>query len=101
MVVCVEPYLGFFFRINSHDNWEPCVSIMKEPHHQFLQWDSFIECSILDPDDYIINRALAVTGVIGRVSNTLCAPLIDALGYARGSRNDKNAIRAVLERLRP
>lgn len=100
MVVCVEPELGFYFRINSHDNWEPCVPIIREPDHMFLKWDSFIECTILDLDDYIINQALKKNGVIGRVSNALCAPLMEALGYASGSRQDRNAIRAVLDRMR-
>lgn len=98
MVVCVEPYLGFYFRINSHSNWEPCVPITKEPDHKFLKWDSFIECTILDLDDYIINQATKKSGVIGRVSPDLCAELIGALGYASGSRQDRNAIRSVLEK---
>lgn len=100
MVVCVEPFMGFYFRINSHDNWEPCIPILREPHHKFLEWDSFIECTILDLDDYVINQALRKRGVIGRVSTTLCDPLVDALGYMSGSRQDRNAIRSVLERLK-
>jgi len=100
MVVCVEPHLGFYFRINSHDNWEPCVAIAKHPDHLFLKWDSFIECTILELDDYIINQSMKKIGVIGKVSRRLCDPLIDALGYASGSRSDRNAIRSVLEQLR-
>lgn len=100
MVVCVEPDLGFYFRINSHNDWEPCVPIIKEPEHRFLKWDSFIECTILDLDDYIINQALKKCGVIGKVSRSLCDPLIEAIGFASGSRRDRNAIRTALERLR-
>lgn len=100
MVVCVEPRLGFYFRVNSHDNWEPCIPIIREPDHTFLKWDSFIECTILELDDYIINQALKKKGIIGRISRTLCAPLIAALDYAHGSRQDRNAIRAVLERMK-
>jgi len=99
MIVCVEPYLSFYFRINTHNNWEPCVPILRNPDHHFLKWDSFIECTILVIDDYVISQSLKKSGVIGTVSRTLCRPLLDALGYAQGSRNDKNAIRAVLERL--
>jgi hypothetical protein len=99
MVVCVEPYLGFYFRINSHDNWQPCIPISKEPDHRFLKWDSFIEVSILSLDDYIINQAIRKNGLIGKVSRSLCSPLIDTLAYAAGSRSDKNAIRSVLEGL--
>ena len=100
MVVCVEPDLGFYFRFNTHDNWEPSVPIRRLPDHGFLQWDSFIQCRILDPDDYIIQRALRDRGVIGRVSPSLCDPLLEALGYAAGSRRDLNAIRVVLEQAR-
>lgn len=99
MVVCVEPYHGFYFRINTYDNWQPCVPIRKEPDHQFLKHDSFIECMILDPDDYIISQALKRRGVIGRVSTSLCIPLVEALAYADGSRRDKNLIRAALQSL--
>lgn len=98
MVVCVEPYLGFYFRINTHDNWQPCVPISKEPDHKFLKWDSFIECTILDLDDYVIQQALKKSGVIGTISTSLSDPLIQNLGSC--SRQDRNAIRSVLERLR-
>lgn len=99
MVVCVEPRLGFYFRINSSSEWEPCVPILREPDHPFLTWDSFIECTILDPDDYIINQALKKRGIIGSVSTKLCGQLIEKLNYASGSRQDRNAIRTVLEAL--
>lgn len=100
MVICVEPYLGFYFRINSHSDWEPCVGITREPEHMFLKWDSFIECTILDLDDYIISQAMRKKGIIGKVSNALCDPLIQALSYASGSRQDRNAIRVTLEKMK-
>lgn len=96
MVICVEPRLGFYFRINSSSEWEPCVPILREPHHLFLKWDSFIECTILDLDNYIINQALKKGGIIGSVSTKLCGQLIEKLSYASGARQDRNAIRAVL-----
>lgn len=98
MVVCVEPHKGFYFRINSHDNWEPCVPLIKEPHHRFLRWDSFIECSILEIDNYIIGKAVKERGIIGKISPLLCAKIIEQLGYARGSRHDKNAIVSALNK---
>lgn len=101
MVVCVEPFLGFYFRINSHRDWEPCVPILKEPDHPFLKWDSFIECRILDPDDYIISQSLRQNGPIGRVSPLLCEAILQAVGGSSHSRMDRNAIRAVLEPLVP
>lgn len=97
MVVCVEPYLGFFFRINSHDNWQPCVSLPREPHHRFLKHDSHIECTILDLDDHLIGQAIRRNGILGRVHPSLCPPLLDVLGQTLGSRNDLRAIRQVLE----
>lgn len=98
MVVCVEPILGFYFRINSSSEWEPSVPIIREPDHLFLKWDSFIECTILELDDYIINQSLK-RGIIGRISRDVCGLIIEKLSHASGSRQDRNAIRAALEKL--
>ena len=100
MVVCVEPNLGFYFRINSNDNYEPCVTVRREPNHLFLKWDSFIQCTILDLDDYLINRALQESGVVGTIATELCDPLIAAVGAANCSKLDRNAIREVLENVK-
>jgi hypothetical protein len=101
MVVCVEPHLNFFFRINSNDNWQPCIPIARQPDHMFLKWDSFIQCSILVFDDYIVDQSLRRKGIIGSVSTSLCSELLMALGACNASRSDRNAIRAVLEPLVP
>ncbi len=97
MVVCVEPYLGFYFRINTHDNWQPCVFMPREPHHPFLRHDSHIECTILDLDDHLIGEAIKRNGILGRLHRSLCEPLLLTLGQAQGSRQDLRAIRQVLE----
>lgn len=101
MVVCVEPFLGFYFRINSQPHWEPCIPIERLPHHEFLKWDSFIECRIIDPDDYIISESVRKGGIIGRVSPSLCEAMLAALGGAGHSRADRNAIHGVLSPLIP
>lgn len=99
MVVCVQPDMGFFFRINSENHWSPCVPIIKAPHHEFLKHDSFIQCRILDLDDYVIGEALKRSGVIGTVSPSLCGAMLAALGGAGHSKLDRDDIRAVLEPL--
>lgn len=101
MVVCLEPFMGFFCRINSHDNWKPCVPIIRVPDHTFLRHDSFLECRLLTIDDYIIEESLRRGGQVGRLSATLCQPILDALGGAGLSSNDRRDIRATLEPLIP
>ena len=101
MVVCIEPDLGFYLRINSYPEWEPCVPIIKEPDHGFLKWDSHIECNVLDPDDYIIQESLKAGGVIGTVSPILCQSILAALGGTALARADRVAIWACLEPLIP
>lgn len=101
MVVCIETEIGFYLRINSYPEWQPCVPIIKEPLHPFLKWDSNIECRILDLDDYIIEQALRTSGVIGSVSATLCRPILEAIGGTPCSRADRMAVWAALEPLIP
>lgn len=102
MVVCVEPFLGLFLRINSAGWRNGSVSIPRNNDHAFLKHDSYIECG--DPfelDDFIINEALSPDGPIGRVSPRLANEISDAVRRcALISRNDKNAICTALERAR-
>jgi hypothetical protein len=97
MVVCVEPFIGLYYRINTHDNWRPCILIDLHSH-AFLKHDSFIQCEILELDDYVITQALNKGGVIGRISISVCDALIEALGYVNAPHADKNSIRSALER---
>lgn len=93
-VVCVEPALGLFLRINS-DGWrDGSVAIDVARHSAFLRHDSFIECSSpLDPDSFILDRALRATGVLGRVHQSLAQPICDAvMQNAAIARRDKVAI---------
>lgn len=93
-VICVEPALGLFLRINS-DGWrDGSVAIDVARHSAFLRHDSFIECSSpLDPDSYIIERALRASGVLGRVDLGLAQAICDAvMQNAAIARRDKVAI---------
>lgn len=66
MVVCIDPVLGFFFRINSKP-WQIAVKLEKSTH-PFLKWDSFLECGEpYDLDEFLVDEALRVSGVIGRI----------------------------------
>jgi hypothetical protein len=100
MVVCVEPQAGFYFRINSGDDWKPCVKIGREPDHLWLKWDSHIECNILDLDDFVIEDAVLSSGVIGTVSVGVGRAILATVRNARFiSPADKATIAAVLEPL--
>lgn len=93
-VVCIEPLIPLFVRINSADYHDGSVSIPLEGHRTFLKYDSFIECSApLSPDDFIIHAALEKHGIVGRVDPVLSPDIAAAvLAKATISRNDKLAI---------
>jgi hypothetical protein len=71
MVVCVNQNDGWFFRINTRNIWRPCVPLLREPNHKFLDHNSFLHCAILELDDYIIDEAIRVKGIIGSVHRNL------------------------------
>lgn len=92
-VVCVEPFLGIFFRINSGSDHDGSVEILLTDH-PFLKWDSYVECGDpLELDEYTINMALNQSGIIGRIhpkyAEKICAA-VRACGIL--SRADRNAI---------
>jgi hypothetical protein len=100
MVVCVEPDQGFFFRINTDDNYKPCVRIERLPDHRWLDHDSHIECSVLDLDEYLIDEAVRTSGIIGVVSADVARPILATIQQARYiSDADKLLIIAALEPL--
>lgn len=67
MQVCVDYAEGWFMRINTRDRIRPCVPLplVKNP---FLKHDSHVECSINMIDEFEVEDALRMGGVIGRVS---------------------------------
>ena len=95
--VCIEPAMGWFFRINSKSHWRPCLKI-DAADHPFLDHESFIECNLLEVDDSIVERALNWRGVLGRIDHKHCAQMmaiIDASGDIRTA--DKALIRAAFD----
>jgi hypothetical protein len=77
MVVCVNVQDGWFFRINSLDKIRPCIHLTKTPDHSFLHHDSFLDCCLLELDDYIISESVKIRGVIGCLNSNRIQPLID------------------------
>ncbi|RAZ79760.1 hypothetical protein DPM35_00170 [Mesorhizobium atlanticum] len=98
LVVCIHPGEGWYYRINSKNHWKPAVAISRDPHHGFLDHDSFLECGDpLELDDYVVEESIRYKGIIGHVSPTLCAEIVAALKDARYLKEvDKDAIRAIL-----
>lgn len=78
MVVCVEPHLGFFFRINSRAHYQQSL-LLRMADHPFLKRDSYLECGCpLELDDYVVSESLIEQGgTIGRLSNTLVPRIIE------------------------
>lgn len=57
MMVCVEPALGLFYRINTEAKWQIPVLITKADN-KFLKWDSYLEVGApLEYDDYVIDQS--------------------------------------------
>lgn len=71
MVVSVHPAEGLFYRINSRPFLRPCVALIKDPDHLWLDHDSFLHIDPLMLDDYIVEMALKRSGVIGVVATNL------------------------------
>lgn len=65
--VCLSYERGWFLRINSKNRFKPCVAISKADN-TFLGHDSYIECGLLEIDEYEIDEALRTKGIVGRVS---------------------------------
>ncbi|TWH01416.1 hypothetical protein L614_002400000210 [Ochrobactrum sp. J50] len=64
--VCLCPDEGIFFRINSKSVWRPCFPISREDN-KFLDHDSYVECNLLELDEYLIREAIVSKGKIGRL----------------------------------
>lgn len=97
MVVCLEPALGLFFRINTEAMWQTPV-LLTRADHPFLKWDSHLECGEpLELDEYMIEESIRDRGIIGRVKPELAAVIWGAVAAAKTiSDDDKGAIRAAL-----
>lgn len=99
MVVCISPERGWFFRINTRGHWRPCVPLLRADN-PFPDHDSFIECQIIELDDYIVASAISDRGIIGVVHRAVCNRIRDAIRPARDMPNgDKAIIHEVMQRL--
>ena len=98
MGVCIEPSLGLFFRINTRPQWQTPVKLTKEPHHRFLDHDSYLECGDpLELDDYVVEECLRRRGVIGTVHSSVITEIYAAVRAAKTiSVADKELIRVAL-----
>jgi hypothetical protein len=93
MVACIQPDCGYFFRINTRP-WPPAIKLEKTPHHEFLKWDSYLECNRpLELDEYTIEQSIKRTGVIGRIHASLATGILaEVRTNITISLDDKSAI---------
>jgi len=97
MVACVEPSEGWFYRINSRPFLRPCVPLVRDPDHLFLEHDSYLQCQVLFSDDYLIEKCLRHRGMIGRISPALKKEIIRWTFQARNiSAEESGKIAAAL-----
>ena len=93
MLVCIQPDCGYFFRINSRP-WQPALKIEKCPHHEFLKWDSYLECKTpLELDEFTIEQSINSKGIVGRIHKSLAPEIFSEVKNSITiSLNDQNAI---------
>lgn len=99
MMVCLSPDDGFFFRINTSPKFLPNVAIMRNPHHAWLVHDSFVQCSLLEYDEYPVQETLESRGVIGQVHFSMVSPIVERLRAAHFRQGDKLKITKLLREL--
>lgn len=87
MFVCIDFTEGWFLRINSRNQWRPCVPLSRAAHH-WLDHDSFVECTFLMVDEFEIEESVRKYGIVGRVSLELRAEVLGHLLAAPYIRND-------------
>ncbi|WHA41973.1 hypothetical protein [Agrobacterium larrymoorei] len=75
MVVCVQPDEGLFYRINSRPFLKPCIPLVRDPDHPWLDHDSFLHIDPLMLDDFIVKHAVERGGVIGVVQANLSSQI--------------------------
>lgn len=97
MVVCVEPRLGLYYRINSEPKWQVPVTIYKS-NNPFLDHDSYLECgSPLELDDYLVEESIQENGILGMLHASHIPAICAAIIRSRRIRpDDRQAIRAAL-----
>lgn len=103
MVVCVEPALGFFFRINTNPYYQTPIAL-SVANNGFLEHDSFLECGTpMELDDYVIAESIRENqGTLGVLSAEVVPQIIDAVRAEKLlSPADRHAVIVALESLLP
>lgn len=97
MMVCVEPDLGFFFRINTKGHW-PASILIEMRSNPFLRRDSYLQCGeLIELDEFVIDEILDEKGLYGELDKSYAAVIcrtLDSVSTIRKS--DKDAIRQCL-----
>ena len=98
-VVCVEPECNFFFYINSRGHHHISTPLIKEPDHQWLDHDSFVQVNApLEFDDYIIDSDIEEHGIVGRVSDECAAAILSILSKdERVAKLDRDRIESAIK----
>jgi hypothetical protein len=98
MVVCVEPSLGFFFRINSEPKWQTPIPLKFRDYPEFLTHDSYLECGCpFELDEYTVYESIRDNGILGRLKTDVVPQIIQVVQDEQLlSPADKSAIIATL-----
>lgn len=97
MMVCVEPDLGFFFRINTKGHW-PASILIEKRRNPFLHHDSYLQCGeLIELDEFVVDEILDEKGLYGELDKSYAAAIcrtLDSVSTIRKS--DTDAIRQCL-----
>lgn len=97
MNVCLSWEVGWFLRINTSSRFRPCVPLDRARHPR-LDHDSYVECVLLEFDEYELDEALRNRrNPVGRVSADLREDVLRAmLPEPYLSRHDKDRLTVLL-----
>lgn len=90
MFVCLDWGAGFFLRINTSNKFKPCVALSVD-RNRFLDHDSFLECSLLELDEFEAEESLRRSGLVGTVDIGCAGEVLQKLlaaPYIRASDKD-------------
>lgn len=87
MMVCLSYDEGLFLRINTSDRFRPCVSISQDDN-DWLDHDSYIECALLEIDEFELEESVMRNGTVGEVAPSYLAEVREKLLSAKYLRPD-------------
>jgi hypothetical protein len=95
--VCLSWDDGWFLRVNTRSFFRPCVAIDRL-HNAWLDHDSFVECNLMEWDEFELEEALRRPGQpVGALHSDFRAPVLlelEGLPYLRAA--DKAKLRLLL-----